>query len=695
MEHYDVQVPWRREHDRPDTPIAIAPKVVHPRSLVELIALCRDHDPSERLHAAGSHWALSEAALSDHTFVETRDPDDVRPGLSATLRDVVPGCVSPAYLAWLQAGGQHGTLARYPFHVEAGKRLYECYSELDLGELWDPRSLASVLAAGGVSVPDSFALSTLGGAAGQTVAGAIGTGTHGGDFDRGPLADAVRAMHVVLDGGAHIWLEPPPASADEPVMTDDERLRNLYGGPELGGRENFRVVRDQETFDAVLVGVGRFGITYSVVLEAVPQHLIREQRSRTTWGAVRAQVNDPTSELYTADAGTGMPQRFLQIGVMLTGGAESADNAVGVTRRWDLPLGDLADPPGRAERRGSPEQPLVPGRPVVFENAGRTLPYAPDPDHPGHAAPPTFLLRAGEDPDIVRGAVREVVEDLEHVLGLGLSEPHLRDRLPDQRQIRAEPQHAAEIAARLRTVADPEDRRLGEVFDDLRGVLLGHEDSPLHRLGTLAWRAVARKVFDAQQSDQTFDAISYAVLDGGNYLDRSLSVYVKSVEAFFDATDPAALDFVDALIAYEREQELNGAAFVGYAALRFTRGTRALLGPQLHPLTCAVEVAGLADVKGGAELVRHAEALALASGRAVLHWGQQNEANATAIADAFAAAGAGPRLEQWRTVLAALTQDGQLDGFSSAFTRKKGLEVLPAATTGNAAIRPNIPARSA
>ena len=38
------------------------------------IQICAESGTGEGLHAAGSHWALSEAAVSDHTFVETHTP---------------------------------------------------------------------------------------------------------------------------------------------------------------------------------------------------------------------------------------------------------------------------------------------------------------------------------------------------------------------------------------------------------------------------------------------------------------------------------------------------------------------------------------------------------------------------------------------------------------------------------------------
>jgi hypothetical protein len=57
--------PSKRKHDNPDLPpIPAAPATDCLTSLEELIAECANHDPTQRLKAAGSHWALSSAANS-------------------------------------------------------------------------------------------------------------------------------------------------------------------------------------------------------------------------------------------------------------------------------------------------------------------------------------------------------------------------------------------------------------------------------------------------------------------------------------------------------------------------------------------------------------------------------------------------------------------------------------------------------
>src|SRR4029434_517512 len=123
--------PWTRFHDDPRTILLDdAPEIDYPASLTDQIALCRDRPPQVRLHVAGSHWALSEAAISDHSFVETHDPNQYIPAMHRTLLDVVPARLHPDLLqrmrdpAW---PSRYGAL----IHVESGKRIYQLYAELD------------------------------------------------------------------------------------------------------------------------------------------------------------------------------------------------------------------------------------------------------------------------------------------------------------------------------------------------------------------------------------------------------------------------------------------------------------------------------------------------------------------------------------------------------------------------------------
>jgi hypothetical protein len=141
--------------------------------------------------------------------------------------------------------------------------------------------------------------------------------------------------------------------------------------------------------------------------------------------------------------------------------------------------------------------------------------------------------------------------------------------------------------------------------------------------------------------------------------------------------------FVDALLTFEIDQENRGQAFAGYISLRFMGKTGALLGMQRFDRTCSVEVSGLKAVSGSEPLINFALTLALnpifrMNGGGILHWGQRNTATQADVESTFGDAIGQPSgpLKIWRAKLSQLSDNGRLDGFSSAFTRQVGLEIV-------------------
>jgi len=162
----------------------------------------------------------------------------------------------------------------------------------------DSRSLANKINnEGNPDYARPWAFATLGGAGGQTVFGALNTGTHGGDHQQPPIADAIVAIHLVADGGNHYWIEPAFLPEFESSLTDEALVRRVYGTDDLGGAENFRFIRDTDVFNAVLVSTGRFGIVYSIVLKVVRQYCMHEQRRLLNWQDLNPHINNLKSEL--------------------------------------------------------------------------------------------------------------------------------------------------------------------------------------------------------------------------------------------------------------------------------------------------------------------------------------------------------------------------------------------------------------
>jgi hypothetical protein len=714
--HQTFDAPWTRKHDDPRKPLfKKVPRTVYPTSLEGLIEVCRTRGPEERLRAAGSHWALSEGAISDHTFIETNDPRDSHKAMSRTLHNVIPACMDQGLLDRMgsnPAPTRTGTMV----HVEAGKRIYQLYAELDqVDPLDDPTTLAGYMNAhyGNPGYQGPWAPPTLGSAGGQTIIGALTTGTHGGDFDRPPIADSVVAVHLVADGGKHYWIEAVVEGIAG--ITDAGKLRAEFGLPIYGGPENFEVIRDNDVLDSVLVSVGRFGAIYSVVLGAVKQHDLYERRRMHLWQDLKHQVPHRDSALYTEAAFPipdkdetftpskefADPCRSLQIVVCLTSHLNFQRNLAGVTKRWEIDLPQ--NPLGRAERVGkilAAEDPRT-GSPR-FEHAGNSYPFGRDPDHPWRGKDPSFLEAACSDSSFMRGVVKQAIKEIEDfvesngvAVGVGIGAVAAVGGLGLAALIPA--LFLALVVLREILDALDDDDRFGEHMEQVKNALLDpSETDPAKRAaGLFAWQLIAYLAFSDQQGDSEMEAISYAIMDRHNYTDRSCELNVDSIEVFFDAVDDRLIAFVDSLLAFEIVQEMQGKACVGYAALRFMKASRAKLGMQKHPLTVSVEVSALKDVSGSEEMVEFASRVARNPAiDGVIHWGQRNDCTMAEVERRFGdtVAAPGGDLGVWRAALGRVSDNGRLDGFSSKFTRRTGLEVVAprlgamTVTPGNVAV---------
>jgi FAD/FMN-containing dehydrogenase len=208
-------------------------------------ALCEIVREAERggiqVRAVGSGHSWSDAALTDGILVRPEgltEPLDIDAALMHT------GAVGPDEQTGL-------TLVQ----VQAGMKIAKLNAYLQAREL---------------------ALPNMGGFDGQTVAGVISTSTHGSGIAFGPLSDLVRSLDVVAAGGAVHRIEP----ADGP--TDAAAYRSKYPDHQL--------IQDDDWFDATVVGIGCMGLIYAVILAVRPLFYLREKRTLSTWGQVRAEL---------------------------------------------------------------------------------------------------------------------------------------------------------------------------------------------------------------------------------------------------------------------------------------------------------------------------------------------------------------------------------------------------------------------
>jgi len=97
-------------------------------------------------------------------------------------------------------------------------------------------------------------LATTGASNGQTLAGAVSTGTHGSALSIGSMQDYVRALHIVTSENTHFLLQPAAA----PALNGN--FSQVLGAV---------AINDDSLFRSALVSFGSFGVIHGIVVEAV------------------------------------------------------------------------------------------------------------------------------------------------------------------------------------------------------------------------------------------------------------------------------------------------------------------------------------------------------------------------------------------------------------------------------------------
>jgi hypothetical protein len=104
------------------------------------------------------------------------------------------------------------------------------------------------------------AMKTFTNSVGQTIAGAISTGSHGSTPDFGSIHDCVVGLHIITGPEKHIYLE----RASYPVVSSS--FISALGT---------QLICDDQLFNAALVSFGTFGIIHGVMIECEPISLLR------------------------------------------------------------------------------------------------------------------------------------------------------------------------------------------------------------------------------------------------------------------------------------------------------------------------------------------------------------------------------------------------------------------------------------
>jgi FAD/FMN-containing dehydrogenase len=222
--HLNFSLPIDRLYDiwNPDTTDLVAGLQGTTKALQGLIQ--EAIDDGQRLRALGNGWSFSRVAYTDGRLLNTL-PLNWHFDISDASR----------------AAAYQGDPASLLF-VQCGTAILE---------------VNRILEARGRSLPGSGASN------GQSIAGALSTGTHGSAYKAGAIPDFVVGLHLIVGADRHVWLE----RASYPVASD--HFVSLLGA---------EAIRDDALFNAALVSFGSFGIIHGVMLESVPLFYLRKHR---------------------------------------------------------------------------------------------------------------------------------------------------------------------------------------------------------------------------------------------------------------------------------------------------------------------------------------------------------------------------------------------------------------------------------
>ena len=172
-----------------------------------------------RLRAMGSGWSFTKCCVASGGIIDTKS---LRLSFSLSKSDVET--------TYTDNGGEASNL----FFAQCGMAIIHINKKLE-----HEKSPKKCLKASGASN-------------GQTIAGALSTGTHGAALEVGALQECVVGLHLVVGPDRHVYLE----RKTNPVVS--QKFVNAIGA---------ELIRDDSLFNSAVVSFGSFGFIHGVMLE--------------------------------------------------------------------------------------------------------------------------------------------------------------------------------------------------------------------------------------------------------------------------------------------------------------------------------------------------------------------------------------------------------------------------------------------
>jgi len=580
--------------DSPETVLGFLPtaKLFQPTNPYEIAnAVQQAEAAGKTICARGSGWSFSDAVLPQPAPIADVQTFGFRAqGISGQLEQDALSGQSPVFSSF------------FGFSIDTSK-LDRSLQTLLPNILVDNRGIESLFfAEAGMTIislntlldnqTPAVALKTMGGAAAQTIAGAISTGTHGGDFDRAPLADSVRAIYLVGKGGGlgvngtHHWIEPLSRR-----ITDRVKIHATF--PCI---HDTNIHYDDDMFRAALVSMGAMGVIYAVILDVVPQYSLLQVNKWSTWedlkeeqstarfaGLFNGSWSGLTGILRQLGIENHSPNRFAQVVINPMRRTTDGKHNCYVSNRVELPL-----------QARSGVTPLTDFRQVAGQ-VRSAIENSPEYGFFEHAHFCVGFIHGelGTDEDPVHVRMRKLLTFCK-----GRNYPWAIRAVIDMIMTQYFPRSSNDFTPDSRR-RPPTDRSQPEPVEP-------HEDAPSPQID------IGFKVMAPGDTSRAFPTL------GGTSVESAFSFFSRS-----DHPGADVITFIDAVLAeidqgVERDRVFPG----GWLSLRVTGQTNALLGMERFDCNGLVELSLIGNPDDYA-VVRRVEKLTLEMGGA-LHWGQSN-----------------------------------------------------------------------
>jgi hypothetical protein len=636
--------------------------------VVEIIRTA-EADPQGKVKWAGSRWSFMPTFVTEDIVIES---DDIFGLVEINLGDsdinqrriLSHLSLSPN----VQIPFDEGLLV----HIKGGTKIFNVNRLLHGLPILPNRTIHPIPDDEAPAVleclPNSRAMPTLGGSGGQSIAGAISTGTHGGDIGLSPIADAVVAIHLIGPGGQEWWIERSAgitAGTEEDTRLELEMLSTTFPDAGIEICRDIIVKKDDTTFNAVMVSLGRMGFIYSLVVKVEKPFKLKERRRDDIWETFRANLTS-LSSLRNFDA--AHPDTRLQVSnihylnILIMPFRNSSGQHVckiATREKFTPDIGDncMGLPPTAPTGGGATDFGgtitswmckltdvrtillfLIPLLATLVASAGLLAISIGV-----LASIPFFGWALAAAAIAALAALTVVITALTGLIGYLTFSGSLTSR---------------ELIAAISDFAF----RFGfrEIMID---ALIGLFNSVY---------AVTR---DGEPKIDT--AFSWKIMDTYGYNGEDFCEKADSMDFGFDAflTNssglPVYFDFIDGVLQIFEDLRNRNIVIAGNLALRYSSNTSSFLGMSRFPTTCHIEIAALRGFAGNTEFIERVQLLAK-SFNAVPSWGQLiNHYNALDISRIH-----GINLVQWRRVLTNLIRvgGGRDFTFSNNFTQAYNLE---------------------